>query len=374
MFLLAPLIFSCGGNSSEKAESGNILENLSFTVDTVLVDPGEELINLASGLRLADFSPDKKKLYLLNGVDQSLAVIDMEVLKLSGKNQFEAEGPNGIGNYHNRIQILSGDRMYINSFQSNAIFNFQGIKEETIKILAENIDSLSIEDEQNAWYGLMLSKDEKKVFSLPGNFFEGGRNLLVADFPSLKGKVIQLPATDLASNLRVILKSKEMMSVSVQEIFLQEFNGKIIIGNSASSDVYQYDYVVDSLELKTYQHVLVPNRKEVSVKAEVESQEEFQAEMDKINQQIAFQRFFEDPEMKRYYRFGKINLPKPSPDAEQKEEVFLFAYDRDFNLIGESRLKELTKVPQFPFFKDGKLWSYVNVEDELGFAVFDLSF
>jgi hypothetical protein len=28
----------------------------------------------------------------------------------------------------------------------------------------------------------------------------------------------------------------------------------------------------------------------------------------------------------------------------------------------------------FKFFKDGKLWSYVNVEDELGFAVMEFKF
>ena len=32
------------------------------------------------------------------------------------------------------------------------------------------------------------------------------------------------------------------------------------------------------------------------------------------------------------------------------------------------------QVPASYFWKDGKPWSYVNVEDELGFAVMDLKF
>ena len=54
--------------------------------------------------------------------------------------------------------------------------------------------------------------------------------------------------------------------------------------------------------------------------------------------------------------------------------VFLFAYDQDLNLVGEVQMEELNSQPSWPFFKDGKLWSYVNVNDELGFAVMDFNF
>lgn len=373
LILLAPF-FSCSPNSAENAESGNVLENFSFTVDTVVVDSGNEIINLASGMQLADFSADKKKLYIFNDVNQSLAVVDMEKLKLEEKIQFELEGPNGTGRYSNKIQILSGNRIVINSFGSNAIFNFQGNKENNIKLWSENIDSLSKDSELNAWFGLMLSKDEKKLFSLPGDFFEGGRDFLIADFPSQKGKLIDIPAMDIASTLRVVLKVNEMMNVNFEEVFAQEFNGKIIISNSASSDIYRYDISQDLLQLKTYQHNLVPNRKEVVVRSEVTTGEEFISEMTKINEQIGFERFFEDPKTKRYYRFAKINLPKPTTDAVIKADVFLLAYDEDFNLIGETKVDELTHAPKINMIKDGKFWSYVNVEDELGFAVMDFKF
>lgn len=368
------LIFSCGGNSSENPDSGNVLENFSFTVDTVVVDSGEEIINLVSGMRLADFSSDKKKLYLFNDVDQSLVVVDMEKLNLVDKIQFELEGPNGTGQYLNKIQILSGNRMLISSFQRNAIFNFQGIQEESIRLVAENIGNLSKDDDLESLYGLMLSKDEKKLFSLPGKSFEGGRDFLTADFPSQKGKMINIPAMDIASNLRVVFKIMGRMTGSVQEVFAQEFNGKIIISNSASSDIYRYDISLDSLELKTYQHRNVPNRKEVIVRSEVITIEDFIAEVTKINEQIGFERFFEDPKTKRYYRFAKMNLPKPTSDAVIKADVFLLAYDEDFNLIGETKVDELTSAPGINLVKDGKFWSYVNVNDELGFAVMDFKF
>ncbi|GAB2474635.1 DUF4221 family protein [Algoriphagus taiwanensis] len=372
-FSLFSILFSCGEKSSQELGSGNILENLTFTSDTVLVDSGEEIINLSMGLRLADISPDRKTLFLLDMTDHQLSVIDLNQLRLEKKIPFEPEGPNGIGNYMNKIQLLPNGRILFASFEANAVFNTDGRKEMDIEFLPEKIDSLSEVEQSNAWYGLMISSDGRNIFSLPGNFFEGGRDLLVADFPSLKGKIIDIPAMDIASELRVVLSSKDMMSVSIQEVNLQELGKKVVVGNSASSDIYIYDPKNDSLELKMYQHSLVPNRKEVSVRSEVESQEEFQAENEKINQQIGFQRFFEDPESKLFFRFGSISLPKSNPDAERRSEVYLFAYDEELNLVGEARLEKLTKVPSNPFFKDGKLWSYVNVDDELGFAVMDLN-
>ncbi|WP_162339534.1 hypothetical protein [Cyclobacterium salsum] len=44
------------------------------------------------------------------------------------------------------------------------------------------------------------------------------------------------------------------------------------------------------------------------------------------------------------------------------------------NLPGEKHLPEWHKIPGFPFFKGRKRWSFVNVEDELGFAVIDFKF
>ncbi len=44
--LFLPLIFSCGGKSTENSNSVNTLENLTYTVDTVVVDSKGEILNL----------------------------------------------------------------------------------------------------------------------------------------------------------------------------------------------------------------------------------------------------------------------------------------------------------------------------------------
>jgi hypothetical protein len=339
-----------------------------------MVDPGEELINLASGLRLSDLSPDKRTLYLLDDKDKSVSVVDLEELKLLRKLPFESEGPNGIGQYLYAVQLLPDEQFLFSGFQNTGIYSFQGEKLETIKVSAADVEGMNEADESSIWNGLRISSDKKYLFSTPGNFFEGTRDLVVVDFASKKGKVIDIPAMDIASEFRIVLRSDEMMSVYVEEISLQELNGKLIIQTTAGSDTYLYDYTADSLRLLTFDHKLVLKKKEGTVRNEVTSQKEFEDEMGKLSSQISFEKFIWDDGSKRYFRFAKIFHPKVDDKTPRKADVFLFAYDQDFKMIGEAQLKDFTSVPAYPFFKDGKLWSYVNVEDELGFAVIDFKF
>lgn len=374
LFSLVLIAFSCGSTDSEESTSSNVLQDISFTIDTVVVDPGEELINLASGLRLSDLSSDLRTLYLLDDKDKSVSVIDLEGLKLLRKLPFESEGPNGIGQYIYNVQLLPDEQFLFSGFQNTGIFLATGEKLETIKVSAADVEGMNEADESSIWNGLRISSNKKHLFSLPGNFFEGTRDLVVVDFKTKKGKVIDIPAMDIASEFRIVLRSVEMMSVYVEEISLQELNGKLILQNTAGSDAYLYDYTADSLRLLTFDHKLVLKKKEGTVRNEVTSQKEFEDEMGKLSSQIGFEKFLWDDGSKRYFRFGRIYQPKVDEKTPQKADVFLFAYDQNFKLIGETQLKDLTSVPAYPFFKDGKLWSYVNVEDELGFAVFTFDF
>ena len=370
----APLIFACGGTTSGDNLSGNVLENFSFTSDTVVVNSGEEIINLQTGLGLSSITADGSKLYLLDGTNQSVSEIDLDGLRLLRKTQFEKEGPNGIGSYPGGFQRLSDGNYLISGYQGNAIFTPAAEKVRDIKFLADNIDSLSKDLEKAAYFGLLATEDGSHFLSLPGNFFDGTRDLLTADFLNVKGKMIDIPAMDVASEMRIVLKSAQTMMVAVESLELQDLHGRAVISSSATSDIYLYDYSADSLRLVSYSHTLVPNKKEKKARTEVESEDEFQQEWAKHQEQIGFLKFFWDEQSQRFYRFGSISIPKSTPGAQQKAEVFLFAYDKDVRLIGETKIEKLSNVPEHPFFKDGKLWSYVNVNDELGFAVMDFIF
>ncbi len=179
---------------------------------------------------------------------------------------------------------------------------------------------------------------------------------------------------DLAGDFRVVLQSKDMMMISIEDVNFSWSNDRLFIYSNATSDIYSYDYDQDSLLLHTFPHSLVALKKTGSIQNTVESEPAFQAEMEKISTQITFGAMIWDSTSERYFRFGRIFIPKPELERKGDDKVYLFAYDKDLNLIGESFLDELKKQPEKSFFKDGKLWSYVNVNDELGFALMDFKF
>ena len=373
--LIAVLAFSCGGeNESIEANSGNILENFSYSIDTVVVDPGEELLNLQWGLRLAGLNESKSKIFLLNEVNTTLAEIDLDALKLAEIHQLEKEGPNGIGEYISDLSVLGGDRFMLSSFRNSGIFNTSGEKVSDLNFSPKEIEGIESDDDMPMTNGLTLNAEGTTAFALPGDFFEGTRDLAVVDVASKTGKLIDIPAMDIAGDFRIVLKSDEMMSIYVEEVEITPISDKFYITTSVSSDIYRYDPKLDSLELFSFTPTLFPPVKSGTVKNEVNSQEEFESEMQKLSTQVGFEKLLWDEESSLFYRFARKYYPRENEDAPRKVDVFLMAFDEELNLIGETQLEELKAVPAYPFFKDGKLWSYVNVDDELGFAVFTFDF
>jgi len=85
---------------------------------------------------------------------------------------------------------------------------------------------------------------------------------------------------------------------------------------------------------------------------------------------VSFSRFYYDDFHKKFWRFSMDLDKKIGDSAVLKEVVTLF--DENLNQLHE----EVIPIPHFgfKFFKDGKLYSYVNVEDELCFVVFTFNF
>lgn len=149
---------------------------------------------------------------------------------------------------------------------------------------------------------------------------------------------------------------------------------RVVVYSSGTSSIYTFDLLSDSLTFKSYSLQLLPNQAEVPVVSEFTSKPQFDEAINLARSQVSFGDLVRDDIKETYFRFASIRRPNLNSEAPSVNEVFLIAFDRDLKLIGEVQLKDLPIVPAYPFFKDGKLWSYVNVEDELGFAVMDFKF
>ncbi|MCE7055936.1 DUF4221 domain-containing protein [Algoriphagus sp. AGSA1] len=380
--LLPLLAFALFADCTEKSgseevsiieEPKNILKNLTYSVDTVVVNPGEEIINLKYGLIISSLSPDHQKLYKLDGRTIQLQEINLDKLALTASYPFENEGPNGVGSFGSHLTSLGDERFLFSGPHKIGKFSKTG---ELSQDFDYSIDKLLGGKKS---IGNNLSQfafvDEKQMgFFLETNYSDPVFNLVTINFKEENSKVIDLPEMDVTHDFRVVLENNGNKSSWKQSVTVQAIKSKVYITTEVSSGLYRYDPVLDSLEYITFPLTLTATEKTRKIKNEVFSAEERKEQTSLIDSEVRFNELLWDDNSNQFFRFSSILIPSNSEEPSNKSEVFLSAFDSYLNLIGEKKLEELFTVPENAFFKDGKLWSYVNVEDELGFAVFTFNF
>ncbi|NHE59016.1 DUF4221 family protein [Cyclobacterium sp. GBPx2] len=131
-FILLLLLAGCG--SPEKQEIGQE-RKLVFSLDTVLVDPGDEILFLRRNLGDSELSADGRFLYNYNRTDHALEKIDLDELKLVKKIPFEKEGAQGTGPSFTPFFLLGEDSVLVaGSLKHAATFNLEGEKLNEVKI------------------------------------------------------------------------------------------------------------------------------------------------------------------------------------------------------------------------------------------------
>jgi len=370
---LLAFLASCGGKESETTESGNIFENLTYSVDTVVVDPGEEIINLNYGLGEYSLSKDRLQLYKFDGTTYQMQEIDLNKLALNASYPFEKEGPNGLDPYMGIMTGSSDGDFIFNNHNKIGKFSKSG---ELSRDFDYSINKL-IGGEMAK--GNMLSQfafmnEKQKGFFLETNFNDPVFNLVAINFEEENSQVIDLPKMDITHDYRVVHDNNGYKISSTQLVTVQTFGSKVYVATAVSSGLYRYDPELDSLEYITFPLTLTATEKTRKIKNEVSSAEERKEQTALINSEVRFDELIWDEKSNQFFRFSSILIPSNSDEPSKKSEIFLSAFDAELNLLGETQLTELTQVPSYAFFKDGKLWSYVNIEDELGFAVFTFDF
>jgi hypothetical protein len=374
--LLGFLAYSCTRNWSENSDSSNLLEKMTYSIDSVYVNEKDGFINLGFGLTNFSLSLDKRSLFFFDPSRNRLQEIDLKKLELINNFQFDRDGPNSIGFNPPQFQSLSNRRMLISTHGYGVnVFNVNGQKEKSLKFNFREIEGLKYEEEGLITYKAALSKNEKYLFAL--SKFDASASefkLLVIDPNNKTGKTISLPAMNNTLKSKITYISQDSFKVISGQIYLQMINDKLYIISSATSDVYEYDYLLDSLILHEFEHKLVPSKKTGTFKNLVSDEKEFYEEAEKLIYQINFENLIWDEKRNLFFRFASIPIFDQNKEWYDEAKIFLFTYDSNLNLLGEIYLPELKKVPDFPFFKDGKLWSCFNLNDELGFAIFKLIF
>jgi hypothetical protein len=378
-FLFLILLASCGENGdATNSEPINILENLSYSVDTVVVDPGDDLFVIPYGLGFMGFSQDKGRLWFFEEEPLKLTEVDLNELKLIGKTEFQKEGPNGIGPYISDFRMGPTDELAIQSYVSFGKFNTAGEKIENLKVIPEGIASELANDYQKLYQRAVCDFQNNKIYTQPYKEGNADKELFIID--PLSKTVSSQPIPKMKSvndfSRTYVAESGEnsMIYFFAAYDFAEIENGMLLISAAPMSGFYRLDPEKAGIEFVDIQHTTVPNNWNITLRNEYSDPASFMEDSRKVNEQLNFMAIRWDESRGMYLRLGIKTYLAENPGDPSTYAVYLFAYDKEFKVLGETKIEGLDQFNYSYFWKDGKLWSYVNVEDELGFAVFTFDF
>ncbi len=339
------------------------------------MDPGDHLVNLQAAPSRFDLSPDKRLYYFIHRSLGVLSVFDLEEKKLIKQIQFEKEGPNAIPNFVSSFHAFDENRFLLTGIKNIGIYDSAVVKQISIPFGSDQFSGLSDNEGYALLTGIKGNDSHQLIVSLPNDPKMEKVSLAILKMNAQKGRIVPLPEFGFLTKFLLVFREGDSSNAaSFASLDLKMEKDRVVAYSSGTSSIYTFDLLTDSLTFKSYSLQLLPNQAEIPTKSEFTSKPQYDAAINLARLQVSFGDLAWDESRETYFRFASIRKENLNPEAPTINDVFLIAFDQDLNLTGEIQLKDLTIAPTYPFFKDGKLWSYVNVDDELGFAVMDFKF
>ncbi len=360
------LLYACASKESESTEQKNILENLTYSVDTVMVNAGDELIFLQSALSHSSLSVDQKKLFNFTPKSE-LEVIDLDSLKLLYKIVTDKEGPLGTG-WPYAIQFDQTGNLVFYGLEEVRFFNSDLSSMKRYQLTTEALSGLA--PQVLAMFNPKIA-DGNRLFCIYEDQEHVPLGLAIVSLEDMSVKKIPL---ELAKKIEPFTYSLyvqgKLSNKSYQPINLELVDNRLVISTAYSNEAFLINLESEAVEMKTFHSELTPDIKTIPPKTSAETINEFSDLIEEAKKSVQFGPFYFDKNQRRVWRFSR-DLDREIGDSLIFKNV-LTVFDEDLNQLAETEV--LVDPFSKKFFKDGKLYSYVNVEDELGFAVFTFDF
>jgi hypothetical protein len=345
-----------------------------FSIDTVMIDPGDEIIFIQQDLFGSDLSPNGKFLYNFNWNDHTLEKINLDDLRLDEKIQFEKEGPNGTGQFFGRITLLGEKQFTVENINRVELFSLDGKKLKTIPL-----DKFLIEPgiNEHVLSSPILVEEAYRLYVLTDRI--EGNNYTLGIFNLQNNDALRMPLKSL-ENPNSYIFTLRMGNASIivnPKIRIEKFGTKMVLSNQINNSFTIIETSIDSLYSKSYKSHLTADSKINNYIIEHETVESMEEEYAKFLQDINFIPPFWDEKNELFYRFSYHEMEsQDNKDEDVKIKVYLSVFDKDLNFLGESYVPQLKTIRgdisfrEFPkhFAKDGKIWIYENINDELAFV------
>lgn len=364
--LVGTLLSAC--DRSKSIHSSSIKITL---IDTVLINSKGELLFLTWGLSTATMSADGSRLYNFNVDEPSLEVIDLEKHTLDYKTPLEREGPNGIGQRgKGGILALSDQLLLFRGWPAPYVMDLNGRRTDLLENLV-SVKSSVTPSGRDFMYEIMHPEFPNLVFGITNEY--PGKNFEFTTLDLSDNSILSIPLTawDVFSNYSLGYDDGSQFDLWTPRIYVTVLGRYICLSTDITSDLYLYDPSAKQLIFKKFCHRLTPIHKTPTGSIQTSDPAQFQATFRKLYGDISFHPPFWDNTNQIYYRFSHTTTFQSDEDGlypkPTEQQVYLSLIEADFTLSAEFSLDFLKEVPAFGFSKEGEIWTYLNVNDEMGF-------
>lgn len=365
--LLALAILASCGQSSEKTEAQ---PGFSISMDTVQVDSKGEILFLNYFLGISSLDKDQKFLYNMNAREYVLEKINLEKLSLDSLMKLEKEGPNGIGSFLNTLIALDNGGFVFSSGYTVNYLDANGNKtrqitlerEPFIKDLLPSGKSINIQS-----FG--ISKDGRFMAAFYDNSGIGQKpdGIIWMDINNNTGKIIPTDAFDFITDNNITLELDGNLAGGVSGLaFVEPHEDKIIFSPSSRNRLMIYDLNRDTLITKKYESKLTSDETKPGEAKTVTSIEEFDELREEYLKEVTFGRWQLDQKTGNRWRFSK-ELDRTVGEDSLIFKTVLTGIDENFEMLGEAKLPEEFAYPNNFWIREGMIYTFLNIDDELAF-------
>ena len=363
-FFVFGLLFSC----SQKA-TDDFGEVFSYSLDTLVIDSKDRNLDLSRNITNASVNMEKNTIYLFNKFDHSIDEINLEKLEYVQSIPFDKEGPNGTSHI-NYIYALEDDLFFIKGSVKSGVYNKDAklLKSADWSKVNDGDDFQMIRNELTLEYS-----DSMKVFGLPFNF-DRSISLDILSVNTHTKETIEIDSEKAYQNNILEFDDDGRYFFLDPMVYLTSENGYAMVSHDFSNEIYIFNAAGEQVKKVSYEPTLTPKSVKQIDKKEIVSVAILEKTYQGFLEQVKFSPPVWDQENKRYLRLSAQReytdiKPENAFLPQIKEtKVFLTVFDDHFNLVLEGEIPELVTESTKYFVKDGKLWVFANLDDEMGFV------
>lgn len=365
-FLSLTVLAACVQQQKEQEDEQLEAFTFSAEIDTVQIDFKDRFYFMEIYLATATVSPDKKFLYNLNSFAPNLEIIDLDKLELIKIEPMDKEGPKGIGPVAFGIYVTQQKELVVEGWNEYRIFDSLRTEMKAIKIGPTHLKGDEMEEGERFEYNPLVSDDGSHLYAI----YKEDAGMKVGEIKGLalvdlaNSTIRKIPIPELHSLKQFILQNPHIGYETGESSYISKSKNNLIVSTSAFNEAFVFDMLNDTLIHKVFHSQLTADAKRGDFTKEFNTEEERKAIFKERSKEVEFGKFLYDEENEKFWRFS-YDMERMIGDSLAMKTV-LTIFDSDLNQLHEEKVSYDYSFYQ-SFFKDGMLYSYINLNDEMAF-------